>query len=210
MMSERITEHIPSWALKLPEVKNAVAQQQIDDRAARQELADKRAAGVRARQEMLKRHEQELKPLLAADQAAAKKLRATSEKAIATRERQMVELAVNEREEKTLTRALLATVDPRIASARSAMNARWDRDRPKLGKSELRPTGRYTSIGVTEQQTFGNNEAIARLLSAIKTARAAFDALKLATPDDVVVAIDEILEPVARGWEKVDELAPIG
>ncbi len=98
MMSERITEHIPSWALKLPEVKNAVAQQQIDDRAARQELADKRAAGVRARQEMLKRHEQELKPLLAADQAAAKKLRATSEKAIATRERQMVELAVNERE----------------------------------------------------------------------------------------------------------------
>ena len=69
---------------------------------------------------------------------------------------------------------------------------------------------RWDSLPLNTPAFAGHTVAIARLLSAIKTARAAFDALKLATPDDVVVAIDEILEPVARGWEKVDELAPIG
>ena len=146
MLNEFITENIPSWALKLPQVQQAVAKQRTDDHAARSELADKRAAGVLARREMFQRHETEMKPLVAADQAAQKKLRGTSEKVIAARNRQNIELAKKEREEKTFTRELLAIVDPRIDAARCALNDRWDRDRPKMSRSESRPTGRYTSL----------------------------------------------------------------
>ena len=212
MLSEFVAEHIPSWALQLPQVKETVAKKQIDDHAARQELADKRAAGVRARQEMLKSHEKELAPLLAADRAALKKLRAASEKAIATRDRQMIELAVNEREEKNLTRALLATVDPRIDEARGVLNEKWDRGRPKLSRSESRKTGRYSSLGHIERQAYSNAPAIQSLLDEILTARAAFDALKLANPDDVEAAIASILARVETAWTEVGAgaLTPFG
>ena len=161
---------------------------------------------------MLKRHDQELKPLVAADQAAVKKLRGTSEKVIAARDRQNIELAKNEREEKTFTRELLATVDPRIDAARCALNDRWDRDRFKASRSETRPTGRYSSLGDIEKQAYSNAPAIKILLGEILTARGACDALKLSNPDDMEAAIASILAPVENAWTEVDAgaLTPFG
>ena len=212
MLNEFITENIPSWALKLPQVQQAVAKQRTDDHAARSELADKRAAGVLARREMFQRHETEMKPLVAADQAAQKKLRGTSEKVIAARNRQNIELAKNEREERTFTRELLATVDPRIDAARCALNDRWDRDRPKMSRSESRPTGRYTSLGHVEKRAYNNAPARKILNEEILTARRNFDALKLANPDDIEAAIALVLEPVEVAWTEAREgaLVPFG
>ena len=52
----------------------------------------------------------------------------------------------------------------------------------------------------------GRREGDQRLVTGIRDP----DDLKLAEPSDLDAAISQVLEPVERAWDTIDELTPIG
>ena len=78
-----------------------------------------------------------------------------------------------------------------------------------LAKCGDKKTGKYDGRG-DEVVYLNNMPAIRNLVSAIMAARLGLDDLKRANPQDLDAAIVQVLEPVERAWNTIDEMTPVG
>jgi len=171
-----------------------------------QERAD-RLASVQRRAELMERIAAEkakgaleIETRVAARDAAIRQLKETQQQLLITQRNHWNTVGPLERDLNLINRSLRLAVDPRIDEARRAMDHRLEEAR-RHGDFTMPvvdvPTGEYDSrtLGPITKRV-SNEAARARLLAAIRTARAAFDALATEAPADLERAIGDILAPV--------------
>jgi hypothetical protein len=186
-------------------------------------LAERGAAAHRARQEKLDalidlearyvsvraEHDRALPPLQKAERDAAARYEAAREKLRAAQRARSAATADLQSRATMLRNELIRTADPRITDALRALNARVERERHAMTRSEMVKTDEAWASGKRLVVTIENERARNRVYAAIRTARAALEALQLANPDDLESAIAAVLAPVDVAWSQIGELDPM-
>jgi hypothetical protein len=199
-------EKLPTWFTETVAGRAVVEAQHKKEHAERQTLVDARQSAIRDQAVLTKRYDGDvLPPLVNAERAAAQKLETARARLQEAHRTRASEAAPLEDARRKAERALVAGADPRIDAARRAMDAKWARMRDHdLGRGDEVPTGYVNENLKPITKRITNEPAIRRILAAQNAARVAFEALKLANPDDLDASIQAIDAGIP--WAEIGQL----